>query len=526
MNTDTVVSEFLKAAEQYPENSAVEIGDQRISYRELRDRALRLASTIRENAGPEPTVVIFGNRSFSVYTALIGVLIAGKGFVPLHIDFPAYRNTTIVSLSEANVLVVCEEALKDLAPILSQVDRSLVIIGSDINEFGALPDHFPQHRFTAVDENAVTEGGLISLHHLAYLLFTSGTTGSPKGVPISHRNLKSYLDEFRRLYPLAATDRASQTFDLVFDLSVHDIFVTWLSGACLCPVPRNAVIAPGRFIRDKRLTVWFSVPSTAIFMKKLHMLNPASYPDLRMSLFCGEALPVEVAQAWAQAAPNSIVVNLYGPTEATISITHYPWDCDNPPPQTRTGLVPIGTPFPTQHALVWNAERSCTVEGAGQGELLLGGSQVSDGYWRAPDLTHAAFTTVPSAVMPVYYRTGDLVERDSEGCLHFLGRLDEQIKIHSYRVELVEVDAGLRKAAETELAVAVAYPMERGVAKGLVGFVCAPDRQREREIIEGCRKVLPPYMIPQRIIFVDALPRNVNGKIDRKALVRSLESGR
>jgi amino acid adenylation domain-containing protein len=485
-----------------------------------------MAAAIRMYVGPESVVAIFGNRSFPVYTALMSVLLAGKGFVPLHIDFPPVRNSTIVSRSEATVVVVCREAIDDLAAVLALVDKDLAIIGADIDDFGTLNQQFPQHRFVGVNEGSITESYPISPDSIAYLLFTSGTTGSPKGVPISHRNLKSYLDGFRGIYPLEPTDRVSQTFDLVFDLSVHDMLVTWLSGACLCPVPRNAVIAPGKFIRERKLTVWFSVPSTAMFMRKLHMLNPGTYPDLRLSLFCGEALPIEVAQTWSRAAPNSAVVNLYGPTEATISITHFRWDTGRQSTDSRTGLVPIGLPFPTQHALVWDLERNCAVEGPGQGEILLGGSQISDGYWRAPELTRASFIAIAGAAMPVYYRTGDLVERDSAGCLHFVGRLDEQIKIHSYRVELVEVDAGLRKAANTELAVAVAFPMEYGVAKGLVGFICDSGKYDEHVIIEKCRTFLPSYMVPQRIVFVETFPRNVNGKIDRKALARSLAGSR
>src|SRR5439155_5413193 len=202
-------------------------------------------------------------------------------------------------------------------------------------------------------------------------------------------------------------DRCSQTFDVTFDLSVHDMFVTWEAGACLCCPTRKELIKPGEFISGSRLTTWFSVPSTGVFMKKLGMLKPDMYPGLRLSLFCGEALPTEVARAWSEAAPNSIIENIYGPTELTIACTAYRWNRDSSPAECELGIVPIGEPFDGTEAIVVD-ENLQEVSVGMPGELLMTGPQVTLGYWQDPERTSKAFV-IPPGRRQIYYRTGDRV---------------------------------------------------------------------------------------------------------------------
>ena len=279
---------------------------------------------------------------------------------------------------------------------------------------------------------------------IAYLLFTSGSTGIPKGVMVADRNVVPFIDYMVERYGISERDRLSQMFDMTFDLSVFDMFVAWQKGACVCCPSQKTMIKPGGFIGEMELTLWFSVPSTAVFMKRLGMLKPGRYPTLRWSLFCGEPLPMESAVAWSQAAPNSILENLYGPTELTIACTLYRWDPDHSARECEMGLVPIGHPYPGMKVLVADGELN-EVSAGGEGELLMNGPQMSLGYWRDPEKTAAAFV-VPPGWREVFYRTGDRVRKPVEdGPLAHLGRTDFQIKVNGHRVELGEIEAVARQ---------------------------------------------------------------------------------
>jgi len=259
-----------------------------------------------------------------------------------------------------------------------------------------------------------------------------------------------------------------------------------------------------------------------MLLAKLRKLKPAAFPNLRVSLFCGEALPLEVARAWAAAAPASIVENLYGPTELTIACTLYRWDSERSPAQCEQGVVPIGEPYPGMQVLV--ADESLREVAPGEvGELLMTGPQLSLGYWNDPQRTAAAFV-VPPEREQVFYRTGDRVRRPKTGePLVYLGRADNQIKIQGYRVELGEIEAALREEAGIEAAIAIGWPRNAGGADGVVAFLGAEDLDLDA-ILARLKARLPSYMVPRELRAVAAFPLNANGKIDRGALLKSLEA--
>jgi acyl-coenzyme A synthetase/AMP-(fatty) acid ligase len=287
--------------------------------------------------------------------------------------------------------------------------------------------------------------------------------------------------------------------------------------------PEREVINPGKFIRETKLTVWFSAPSVTVFMKRMGNLKPGAYPDLRWTLFCGEALPVEHAQLWQDAAPNSVVENLYGPTELTVACTLERFDPKTTPALAENGIVPIGEPYPGMIPLVVDEHLREVPEGE-TGELLMTGPQLTLGYLNDPEKTAAAFVTPPGKDR-VYYRTGDRVRRASPGRpMTFLGRVDHQIKMRGYRIEPGEIEVVLREEAGVQQAVAIGWPILNGTAAGITAFLGTG-----RADVDGVRarveKRLPKYMCPREYRLMADLPLNSNGKVDRKALMKILEGG-
>jgi non-ribosomal peptide synthetase component F len=304
------------------------------------------------------------------------------------------------------------------------------------------------------------------------------------------------------------------------------MFLCWGAGAALYCPPASARIAPYDFVRRHALTFWFSVPSTAAFMLRFRMLRPGAFPSLRWSLFCGEALPLRVARAWAEAAPNAVVENLYGPTEATIAVTTYRLPA-KPAAQARLpDIVPIGEPLPGQQAMVLGPDGAPAAPGEA-GELCLGGSQVTDGYLGRPDLTAERFLppVTDAPAMLRWYRTGDRARLDPEYGLLFLGRMDRQVKISGHRVEMQEVEEALRRVTRSGTVAAIAWPLDAdGLAHGIVGFLPKENCQDDGDILAGCLRQLPSYMVPSSIRRVADWPVNDNGKTDYRRLRQMMEA--
>lgn len=523
----TTGSGFLASAERWPDRPALQIGDTVWSYRALRDAAARLAATLQRHArADEPGLTaVFAQRSHTAFAGVLGALLRGDGYVPLNPSFPIDRSRAMLQRSGCRCLIVDAHAARQLDELLAGIELPLLVLlpeGADLSAWSA---RWPAHRFLGPGDLAAPADWRPPAgdpDRIAYLLFTSGSTGQPKGVMVAHRNVTAFVDAMAERYQVSEHDRFSQTFDLTFDLSAFDMFVCWERGACLCcPTPGEKAL-PGKYITERGITVWFSVPSTAVLMNRLRLLKPGKYPGLRLGLFCGEALTAEVMQRWAEAAPNAVLENLYGPTELTIACTLYRWDAERSPAECELGLVPIGTPYPGMKVLV--ADEQLTEVAPGEtGELLMTGPQLTLGYHQDPQRTAAAFVQ-PAGHAETYYRTGDLVRRPLDGRpLVYLGRIDNQIKIQGYRVELGEIEAVLREEAGVDVAVAIGWPLTASGADGIVGFVSgeAIDAPAVRARVAGR---LPPYMQPSAIQVIGQWPLNPNGKVDRKALRALLEA--
>lgn len=517
---------FLESSRRFPERPALQVGGELLSFRDLSHRALMLAATLQRRApqaGP-PLAAVFGARSTTAFAGVLGALLSGRGYVPLNPAFPPSRTRSMLQRADCRAVIVDNGAVALLDEVLPGVIEHLLLVLPEHADVASLANRWPAHEFIGANELTGADAWrppTVGPDEVAYLLFTSGSTGVPKGVAVAQRNVRALVDILVARYGITEQDRFSQTFDFTFDLSVFDMFVAWERGACVCCPTPKALLSPARFIRDSRLTVWFSVPSIGVNMKRIRLLKPNQYPGLRWSLFCGEPLPIDVAQAWAASAPRSIVENLYGPTELTVACTFYRWNRADPPVATDGACVPIGYPFVGMKCLVVDDELEPVRPGV-IGELLMTGPQLTLGYWKDADRTAAAFV-VPPGQRELYYRTGDLVRRPvGDAPILYVGRCDSQVKVNGYRVELGEVEAALRAAGEVDAAVVVPWPRTPSGAGGLFGLLQGSAVSLEA-VRARLKAALPPYMVPRELQVLGEFPLNANGKIDRQQLLRLVE---
>ncbi len=516
-----LASPFSRRARSEPERTALWIERQAWSYGALGRYAQRIASWLSLRGTQPPTRVgILASRTLETYAGILGACWCGAAYVPISPKLPAERLACLFDRTKLDALVVDPWGLDLLSPALLQICPSRVLAracnagtvaraadsGVHIQTYDELPpfDAADEPRF--MDDNA-----------LAYIIFTSGTTGTPKGVMITAGNVRNFVCSIQQRYRFQSDDRVAQPSEVSFDNSVFDLFNAWEAGAALYVVPANQLLGPLRFLQENAITVWYSVPSFAVFMQRMKMLRPGALPALRYSAFAGEALPHSTAEAWQSAAKGSIVDCLYGPTETTVVCTGDRFSGEAHVTASR-GIISIGRPFPGMEAIVVDPAGNVLPPGQ-QGELAFCGSQVAKGYFADEALTQARFPMIDGRR---WYLTGDLAYQDESGLYHHLGRVDNQVKVLGNRVELEEVEAQLRAASGSHTVAAVAWPMQHGTATGLVAFVSGASTSLS-DVSKALKQRLPSYMVPARIHELDAMPMSGNGKTDRKALARMLD---
>ncbi len=467
---------FRRSAAKWPEREALRLPGSSFTYAALDGWSDAIAAALIAAGASHERVVFVAHKHAASYAAVLGILKAGCAYVPLHPDGPPARWERMIATSGARFIV------GDAPPIAGMLK---------------VADPGPE---TSMGAGPIARDG-----YEAYVLFTSGSTGGPKGVSVSRANIAAYLSHLLTAYDFNEQDRFTQFFALTFDLSVHDLFVCWGAGACLCVPPDDSAMRTATFTREERITVWFSVPSLPALMERMRGLKQDALPTIRQAFFCGEGLAYDTVRAFASAAPNARLTNLYGPTEATIAITSHPIQRNS---LGRQGLVPIGRPFPGHKALIDHEE------------LCVSGPQITNGYLGLPEANAMSFTDV-TGTGERWYRTGDHARMDTDGTLHYLGRIDHQVKVAGHRVEPGEVDALLTPLLSGGSAITV--PVSEAGAVRLVTFIDVPSDTAA--LLAHCRAHLPPYMIPERILVCEPLPLTPHGKTDRQQLIAIAQHG-
>jgi amino acid adenylation domain-containing protein len=511
MNQPTLYQWFALSARRHPGAVALEVSGQSVTYRDLRHGADVLAARVlRAHGAPPARVALLANRTLEAFTGYLAALRLGATVVPLNPAHPVHRNRMISDLARPDVLLADGSGVPLLAMGLGN-GVPTVLDMTDADSAG--PDD-PLPLCLAEPDDA------------AYILFTSGSTGRPKGVPITHRNLAAYIAHNIDRYAIGPGCRVSHTFDLTFDPSVFDLFVTWGGAATLVCAQRSDLLSPVEYLSGQRLTHWFSVPSLVSVSATLGNLPTGLPTALRHSVFIGEQLTYDQAAAWHAVAPEAPIDNVYGPTELTVACTEYRLPLDRRDwPATSNDTVPIGTVYDfLDHVLLDETGRP-----GPDGELCVRGEQRFGGYLEPQDNRgrFVAWPTLPrdgsGGIDPGYfYRTGDRVRWEGEQLVH-LGRLDSQVKIRGHRIELGEVETVL--AHHPDVARAVVLAVRDGDDEQRLAACYTGRPVPERALVRWLRDRLPIHMVPGTLRYLDVLPLNPNGKTDRGALSELLLAG-
>ena len=501
---------FLSSLRDYPDYPALEVGGRVLSYNELYSLARPIAERLEQAPSSLRRSAILVSRSMAGFVGILAAALAGHAYVPINSGFPRDRQSTILARSRATSLICAATDLECARAIVkssesSRQTSSCAVIGVDEDSPVAVQGFDSTGPILNRDE-----GG----DDLAYIMFTSGSTGVPKGVPITQANIAAYLESVRSILDIRAGDRFSQTFELSFDFSVHDLWACWSNAGCLVVAQLQDLLEPERYLVRNAITCVAMVPSLGRKIQQGGKLIEGAFPGIRNTVFGGEALPADLARDWLAAAPGSLVENWYGPTEAAVLCTRFSCTRDSLENVDSGGLAPIGKPFPGMEVRLVDESRAIVADGE-VGELLLAGPQVMPGYLDAAELDEQSFMLLDDGGR--YYRTGDLARYDDQGILRYVDRIDNQVKVRGFRIELGEIEAALRSLLPSRNIVATPYPAESTNPDNIVAVV-EGDVATASEVISGMRGLVPGYMVPACLLSIARMPVNVNGKFDRKAV--------
>jgi amino acid adenylation domain-containing protein len=502
---------------RYPDAEAIRYSGKSLSYRELSSLSLSFANVLFEQGVKRgDRVGVYMNKCLESAVAVYGIMKAGAAYVPLDPFAPVSRIAYVIKDCGIEHLATKPEKLDQVRMMLEE--------GCTLRHLTGVESQ-PGLHVNSISWNDIYEHHSTSLlvnlteQDLAYILYTSGSTGLPKGIMHTHRSGLSFAEWGAETYELTKEDRLSNHAPLHFDLSTFDFFSSAIAGASTVIVPEAFTKFPtnlAKFIQEEKITVWYSVPFALIQLLQHGKVDTRDFRALRWILFAGEVFPTKHLRKLMELLPHVRFSNLYGPTETNVCtyyhVTQIPDDTDE--------TIPIGVPCANIEDIVVDVDDK-VVEPGEIGELLIRGGVVMKGYWGQPDRNQKSFYRRPffGQFEDIFYRTGDLVKAGTDGNYLYLGRKDRQIKTRGYRVELDEVEVVLLSHQGVEEAAVYTIPDGQGSNLIEAAVISKPGNNlTEAHLLDHIGKKLPSYALPVRINFYQEFPRTSTGKINRLEL--------
>jgi len=503
------VTEWLdRTAERFPDRTAIVDAWETLSFGAYRRKALAIAhALISHGVGPREPVAVYMEKSAKVLVSFLGAAYSGNFYSPIDVEMPSSRVDKILEILQPKAVITTAELKERFAAFGYSGEY---ILYEDIQPSEA------DERFVRPVADRILDTDLL------YVLFTSGSTGTPKGVGIQHRAVIDYIDWVVEEFDITEEDSFGNQAPFYFDNSILDIYSTLKTGAALYVIPKELFSNPVRlleFLKENRIDTIFWVPTALIMVARLRALKKVDIGGtLKRVLFCGEVMPNKELNRWREAVPDAVYANLYGPTEITDVCAFYRIDriFDD------SEALPIGRPMRnTEILLLDDKDRLIHPEDRDAvGELCVRGTCLSVGYYRNPEKTREAFVQNPlnDRYEEKIYRTGDLASYNERGELIYVGRKDFQIKHLGNRIELGEIETAVSSLADIDRC-CCAYDQKHS---RIVLFVVSEQQVARTEIQERLSKLLPVYMVPEKVIQLEEMPLNANGKIDRNRLKEML----
>lgn len=503
-----ILTYLEKSAERFPDKIAFADDKNECTYQELRNRAKAVGTCLQDKITHSRPVPVLMEKGVSAVTAFMGVVYAGCFYILLDPKLPTERLRQIIDTLEAGLIVTDMEQ----ASYRKQLEK-LEFSGEVVDLGEAVQTAISEEVLQSIRAQSVDTDPL-------YANFTSGSTGVPKGVVVSHRSVIDFIEEFTRLFDITSEDVIGNQAPFDFDVSVKDIYSALKVGATMQIIPKQYFSFPVKlldFLVEREVTTLIWAVSALCIITTLKGFEYKIPKKVSKVIFSGEVMPVKHLNLWREAIPDAMYVNVYGPTEITCNCTYYVIDREFAPGE----VLPIGRAFPNEKVFLLDEnDRLVTAEGV-KGELCVAGTALSLGYYNNPEQTAKAFVQNPlnSNYLERIYRTGDLAYYGADGNLYFASRKDFQIKHMGHRIELGEIELGLEKIGE----IVRSCCMYEEEAHKIIAFY--EGAIEKKQIVRVLGQKLPAFMIPNVFVQLEKLPVTKNGKIDRKLLMQQYMEG-